>query len=141
MDTTGSEAEHKARLSLSLMLAKLLAMKTHGGWMHMTAGATKTVLNGMPFPAEVHERRKQMEPLFAKGSIIHQVRNWHGGHYPPGLSLKGLEGIAQSDVAFFMTPYSGDTIATISELSAASSLANIAAAGQLHESIDRHWAR
>jgi hypothetical protein len=41
MDESGNEAEHQARLSLSLMLSKLLATKMHAGWMAMTTGTVK----------------------------------------------------------------------------------------------------
>lgn len=136
MDEPDTEPEHRAHLSLSLMLAKLIAAKMLEGWLRMTSNPMKRTLDALALPKDVLELRAKLEPLLVKDSIIYKVRNFHGGHYPTKLSLDRLPGINPGDVVLFMTPYSGDTISTISELAAAAELANIAPAPMLHESVD-----
>lgn len=103
----------------------------------MNTDPMKRTLDALSLPPDVLEHRAKLQELLAKDSIIHKVRSLHGGHYATKLSLEGLPGINPADIVMFMTPWSGDTLSTISELSAASSLAAIAPAPQLHESVDR----
>lgn len=106
LDEDGNDPEQRARLSLSLMLAKILAAKIHGGWMRMTQGVHGQTLISLDLPPIAKEARTKLEALLAKNSIIHEVRNQHVGHYPVDLSLERLKGINEADLVMFMTNYS-----------------------------------
>ena len=137
LDESGGEPERRARMSLSLMLTKILAAKMLEGWKNLTTGKAGRTLDSLALPAEAHELRKELTPMLAKKTIIYEVRNLHGGHYPASLSLEKLKGISEADLVLFMTPYAGDTLSTISGLAAASSMTSIAPARELHESMDK----
>lgn len=106
LDRSGNEAEEKARLALSLMLSKGLAAKIHQGWCRMQGNPMRATLIALPLSTQADQLHQELAPMLAKGSIIHSVRNCHAFHYPTRLSLDGLPGIAQADVAIYATPLS-----------------------------------
>jgi hypothetical protein len=133
LDEGGNEAEQMARLSLTSMLSKLLASKIHEGWNRIRRAPLKDAL---PTNAKTKSLHDQLAHRLAKDSLIHKVRNNHGFHYPTELSLNGLPNISPGDVALFVTPYSGDNISLISELSAAAGLMAIEGATTVGQALD-----
>jgi hypothetical protein len=135
LDQTGNEAEDKARLALSLMMAKVLAAKIHEGWNRLRTDPLKTTLSSLPDSTRLDELRAQLEQRLAKNSLIHQVRLGHAAHYPTSLSLEGLPGIAQGDVALYMTEHAGDVLSLISELSAVAKMRPIGQSANVGEAL------
>jgi hypothetical protein len=124
-DESGGEAEGHARLALSLMVSKLLATKIHEGWLKLSQGELGQVVAELPLADKFMQTRAELARRLQKGSVLHQLRLNHGAHYPSSLVLDGLPGIAQSDVALYVTAHAGDALSLISELCAAAELKSI----------------
>ena len=127
LDQSGHEAEEKARLALSLMMAKLLAAKIHEGWNRLSHDPLKTTLDALPKSTRAEKLRARLTQQLAKNSLMHQVRLRHAAHYPTSLSLEGLPNLTQGEAAIFMTEHAGDVFSLVSELSA---VAEMKAIGQ-----------
>ena len=135
-DETGHAAEVHARMALSLMLTKVFAAKIHEGWNRMSSGALKATLDTLTLSPRTQERRQQLAERLRAESIVHKVRKLQAFHYPTSLSLDGLPGVAQGDVALYLTQHAGDTLSLISELSAASEMNAIAGIDHVGQSLN-----
>lgn len=135
-DETGNPAEVQARMALSLMLTKLFAAKIHEGWNRMANGQLKATLDALSLTPATKDQGRQLAERLCAESMVHKIRKSQAFHYPTSLSLNGLPGIAQSDVAIYMTPHAGDTLSLISELSAASEMNAIAGMNHVGHSLD-----
>jgi hypothetical protein len=120
-----NEAEDKASLTMSLMLANSIASKIHAGWMSIRKISSDPDFAAVFSDSSVKDPHDQLAPLVAKNSIVHRFRNAHGAHYPDKLSLANLPGIAAEDVSLYTTKYDGDMLSLISALCAASTLVEI----------------
>jgi hypothetical protein len=135
LDQSGSEAEHKGRLSLSLMLSKMLAAKIHEGCRRMQSNPMKRTLEIIPSTERARLLHQELAQMVAYGSLIYSVRNFHASHYPTKLSLDELPGIDQSELSIYFTKYNGDTISLVSELSAAAEMIKITGKETIDEAI------
>jgi len=136
-DTTGHKAERDARLAFNLMVTRLFAAKIHEGWNRLRTGALSQTISNLPLARSTGLNGDQLARRLAAGSILHNIRKSHAFHYPTALSLEGLPNIHQSDLAFYLTPHSGDTLSVMSTLSAAAAMNEIGGDSVLEVSIDR----
>jgi hypothetical protein len=122
LDETGHEAECNARLTLSLMLANIIAGKMHAGWMKLRAMAGDVDFKRIFDQPKINSLFAELQPLLAQESLIHRFRNSHASHYSMSMALSDLPHIAEGDVAIYGTRYDGDALSLISTLCSAGSL-------------------
>lgn len=135
-DESGNVAEKHARMALSLMVSKIFAAKIHEGWNRLRTGNLRVTIDALALPDEIAALSQQLSERLAENSLIHKVRRSLAFHYPTELSLADLPGVAQSDVALYMTQHAGDTLSLISELSAAAQLNAITGVDHVGRSLD-----
>lgn len=136
LDQTGSEAEGNARLTLSLMLANIIAGKMHSGWMKLRAMAVDVEFKPIFDRPKIGALYTNLESVLAKHSLIHKFRNTHASHYSMAMTLSDLPNIAVEDVAIYGTRYDGDALSLISALCAAGSLVSTSGENTVSDALE-----
>jgi hypothetical protein len=131
-----NEAEDKANLTMSLVLANLIASKVHAGWMRLRKMAKERDFVVVFSDPAVKEPYDRLAPMVARNSIVHLFRNAHGAHYPAVLSLATLPNIATEDVALYTTKYDGDMLSLVSALCVAGSLIDVSGDKTVGEALE-----
>ncbi|MFM0057495.1 hypothetical protein PQR64_17865 [Paraburkholderia phytofirmans] len=131
-----SEPEHRATISLALLIVKLLAGKMHEGW-----GKLRNSINDLvdaSLSAEGRDIQRQLATRLAKGSIIQGLRNRHAFHYSADLSVSDLEILPWSDdeLVVYMSECHGHNLFHLSELAAIASLHGLAGKSDASESFE-----
>jgi hypothetical protein len=120
-DRSENEADKSGRLSLLIMISKIMAAKLNEGWNRIN-NQLKETLDALPANKKTKDLRSQLEQKLGKDSTVYKIRTHHTSHYPTKLSLKALPDISKEEIAIYTTSNLGDVLSAISDLSSLAEL-------------------
>lgn len=131
------EPELQSKLSLAILLTKLLAGKMHAGGERLRDRPLVDILRVLDLSDRGRQLERQLMVALKRDSTIHRIRSSNAFHYPSHLKL--LEPLPQQEeIALYLTPYVGDALLFLSDIAAVEALVSATGmdAQEWHISLD-----